>query len=274
MSPADRAEIERAPPDERADRVEELPAECDVARCGARADEGGTLPGERLRLVIADRRIDRQRDRRDLGRRPQAEVDAQHIAVAVTCLEQFDDALADPHGGGFGFLARAERQGVRIVDQDRIDIRRIIEFATPLFAKRDRGEPARFGAGRALFDRGADRGVECVVGKPGELLRHGGEIEHAGQVTDRDPQRERTPFEAEASCDRHVEVERSRDRIQPPLCQLRGKHRLAVEEHGEEGGPASRALRCGDDVRRPMRVIHATPHNSFIKSSQGSNKSS
>src|SRR3546814_5756550 len=48
-------------------------------------------------FVIAQRRPDRQRDRRRFGRRPQPQVDAQHIAVGVARLEQVEHAPRDPH---------------------------------------------------------------------------------------------------------------------------------------------------------------------------------
>src|SRR3546814_5928096 len=68
---ADRPEIERAAPHERAHAVEETLAQRDIAGAGPRADEGGAFPRQRLRFVIAQRRPDRQRDRRRFGRRPQ-----------------------------------------------------------------------------------------------------------------------------------------------------------------------------------------------------------
>src|SRR3954449_2800856 len=67
---ADRPEIERAPPDEGVDRLEEIAAEHWIAGHLPGADEGGPLPGQSRRFVIGDRRLDRQRDRGHLGRRP------------------------------------------------------------------------------------------------------------------------------------------------------------------------------------------------------------
>ena len=78
---ADRAEIERAPPHERVQRLDEIAAEPGIPGDRAGADEGGPLPGQGRGFVIADRRVDRQHDRRHLGRRPQPEVDAEHIAL-------------------------------------------------------------------------------------------------------------------------------------------------------------------------------------------------
>ena len=175
---ADLAEVERAPPDKGPHRIEEPRPQRDIPRRRPRANERRALPGQRLRLVIADRRADRQRDRRDLGRRPQAKIDPQHIAVPVTCLQQLDDALRYTDRRAFGLLARPPRQGVRIVDQDRVDIRRVVEFAAPLLAKRDGGKTARRRARGALLDRCPDRSVERIIGKARERARDGVEIEH------------------------------------------------------------------------------------------------
>ena len=64
---ADRAEIERAAPDERPDRLEKCVAQRGVATCLACLDEGRALPGKRERLIIGNGCLDRQRDRRRLG---------------------------------------------------------------------------------------------------------------------------------------------------------------------------------------------------------------
>ena len=173
---ADRAEIERASPHERPDRIEKPLAERDITRRRAGADERRALPRQRLRLVIADRRLHRQDDRRDLGRGSQPQVDAQDIAVAITRLKQLDDALADPHRRLLGLLARLQRQGRGIEQEDRIDVRRIIEFAATLLAERDRGKAERLGAGCPLLDRGPDRSVERMVGEPGQRAGHHGKV--------------------------------------------------------------------------------------------------
>src|SRR3546814_3042685 len=70
-------EIEAAAPDEGLDRGEEILAERTVARRRAAADERRLLPRQRLGLIIGDRRIHGQHDRRHLGMRTQAQVDAQ-----------------------------------------------------------------------------------------------------------------------------------------------------------------------------------------------------
>ena len=68
----DHSEIERAPPDERLDRIEKALAKRDIAGRGARADECRALPRQRARFVVRNRGVHRQRDGSHLRRRPQS----------------------------------------------------------------------------------------------------------------------------------------------------------------------------------------------------------
>ena len=119
---ADRAKVQSAPPDERADRVEKIAAERLITSRYPSPDERRPLPRQRLAFVIADRPFDRQRDRRRFGRWPQPQIDAQHIAVAIARLQQLDDTLGDPHRRLFRLLTRPVRQRFGIEQQDGIDV--------------------------------------------------------------------------------------------------------------------------------------------------------
>ena len=109
----DHPEIERAAPHERLDRVEEALAERDVAGRGAGADERRALPRQSGRFIMRDRGVDRQRDRRDFGRRAEPQVDALDIAVGGPLLQQLDQPPADPDRRFAGILARSLRQASR-----------------------------------------------------------------------------------------------------------------------------------------------------------------
>src|SRR3546814_7243911 len=76
---------------------------------------------------------------------PQAQIDAKHITVAVAGAQQFDDAPADPLGCVDRIFPRAARQGLRIEEEDRIDVRTVVQFTAAMLAKRDHGKSARFG---------------------------------------------------------------------------------------------------------------------------------
>ena len=149
---ADRAEIERAPPDERVDRLEEIAAERRIAGDLPGADEGRALPGQSRGFVIGDGRIDRQRDRGHFGRGAKAQVDAEGIALLGALLQDLDDALADAQRRLLGLLARLARQGLGVVEEDEIDVRRIIELA-----------PANLPRPRIAKPRGASPGVRSAM---------------------------------------------------------------------------------------------------------------
>lgn len=62
-------------------------------------------------------------------------------------------------------LARAHRQRFGVVDEDRIDIRRIIELLPAMLAQRDDGKAAHRLAGRALGEDVHQGCIERGIGK-------------------------------------------------------------------------------------------------------------
>ncbi len=234
---ADRAIVERAAPHERTDRVEETAAERQIAGTGPGADEGGAFPGQRLALIIGDRRLDRQHDRRHFWRGAQAQVDAQHIAVAVARLEQLDHAAADPHRRFLHVLARAAGQRLGIEKQDRIDVRRIVQLAAALLAERDRGESARLGVGRALEDRRADRPVQRFVGEIGEEMGDAREVEPAREIAQGDEEREPAALDAQPRALAHFAHAGpcGRAGVRKGGVEIGDQHSLAREQVVEEG---------------------------------------
>ena len=203
---ADGAEIERAAPHKRLHRGQEALAQRNVSRRRTRTDEGGALPWQGQRFVIGNRRIDRQGDRRDLGRRAQPQVDAQDIAVAIPRLQDLDDALGDADRGFLGRFARAMRQRRGIEQQDRIDVGGIIEFVAALLAERDSGKADRGGARRAFLDRGQDRGMQRAIGKVRQSARDRRQILAPRQVADRDSQCQPPALQPQPACRRHRQV--------------------------------------------------------------------
>ena len=239
-----RAIVQRAPPHERADRDQEPPPQRQVARRRPRADEGGALPRQRLRFIIADRRAHRQRDRRCLGRGPQPQVHAQHIAVAVARLEQLGRAPGDLDRRLVRRLPLAVRQRRAIEQQDRVHIGRIVELAAALLAERDRHEPLRRRARGPLLDRGADRHVERTVREGAEQPRHPTQVIGAGKVAQRHQQRDAPPLDPQPPRDPHVGIVDAcvRKRIVRP-CAVE-QRRLQLEQPGKKRGVLPRAQNC------------------------------
>src|SRR4051794_12249468 len=159
----DHPEIERAAPNERLDRLEELASQLHVAGGGPGADESGALPRQSARFIMRNRGVDRERDGRDFGRRPQAQINPFDVAVLSSLLEKLDEATADPHRRFTWVVTRSTRQARGIEQEQQVDVGGIVELVTAELAHRDYSEPLRLGAGHALADRGVDRLVDGIV---------------------------------------------------------------------------------------------------------------
>src|SRR3546814_5238298 len=72
--------------------------------------------------------------------RAKAQVDAQHMAVTGARRQDFDHPPRDPYRRFVGIVARAPRQRFGVEDQDRVDIRRIVELKAAELAERDHRE--------------------------------------------------------------------------------------------------------------------------------------
>ena len=180
---------------------------------------------------MAERCVDRQGDRRHFRGGPQSQINAKDITVAIARLKQLDDAPGDAHRRLCRLFARAMGQRVGIEDQDRIDVRRIIELAPALLAQCDRREPARFGIRRALCDRSGDRQIERAIGKGGQRRRHRRQIEQPGKIADRHKQRQPPPLDPQST--RHGLVGRDGARSQPRPnagIEIGGKILFAIEQ--------------------------------------------
>ncbi len=153
--------------------------------------------GSALEFIMRDRGVDRQRDRSDLRRRPQPQVDARDIAVGSPLLQQLDHPPRNAHRRLAGIVALAFRQGLGVEQQEQVDVGRIIELAAAELAHGDHGKAGRLGVGHPLADRGSERAMDRAVGEGGEQLGHRFERELAGEIAERDRQREAEPLAAE-----------------------------------------------------------------------------
>ena len=100
-------------------------------------------------------------------RTPPSEPD---LAPTVGLVDQFDHATGDADRRFDRLFARPVWQGRRVEDQDRIDVGRIIEFATALLAERDARKPHRLSYA-PLADRGGDRAIERTIREIAERAR-------------------------------------------------------------------------------------------------------
>ena len=164
----DGAEVERAPPDERLYFLQKTLAQRLVTGAGAGADERRALPRQSLRFIIGNRGIDRQRDRRHFGRRPEAHVDARDIAVLGPLLQQLDQPPGDANRGLPRLVPLAARKDGGIEQQDQVDVGGIVEFAAAELAEGENREAFARRARHALGDGRLQRPVDRFVGKIGQ----------------------------------------------------------------------------------------------------------
>ena len=83
-------------------------------------------------------------------------------------MQKIDDALADTHGTFGGVFAGAAGHSFGIKQEYRVDIGRIIQLASAMFAKADDGKADGSRARNAFFNRGCNGGFQRGVGKVGE----------------------------------------------------------------------------------------------------------
>ena len=257
----DHAEIERAAPNERFDRIQKALAERAVAAAGAGADEGGSLPRQSGRFIISDRRAHRQHDRSDLGRRAQPQVDARDITVGGALLEQFDQTAADPHRGLAGVVALTPRHRRGIVKQNQIDVGRIIELAAPKLARaRSRRIPAGSASGTRSAMAAGKRPVDRVVGEIGQQGGDSFEVEFAGQVAERD--RKSKAVTAAAKLGREViagGAKRARNRRLPHL-RRRNLDQVRTASIASRRNGASLLARTIARCRASLSTVAAMAH--------------
>ena len=148
MDIGDGREIQAATPDERADRLQELRADRQIAGHRAGLDHGRAFPILPHAFVVGDRRHqgDRGRGRGRIG--AQAQVGAEHISVGVPGLHQrHQPARESGHEPPHGVPGRplGINRGGGIVQQNEVHIRRIIQLARTQFAHAQDGEPTASG---------------------------------------------------------------------------------------------------------------------------------
>ena len=262
--PADfgnRTEIEALAPHEGADRGKKRLARRDVASSGAGADEGGAFPRQRRGFIMAKRRLHRDRQRADFGSRTQPQVDAKHIALGIDMRECLDDLLRQPLCRFARIVARTTRQAQRIVQQDGIDVRAVVQFLRAMLAQRQGDEAAaahvRDGVRRAALDGLGNGRIERAIGQRGKLAHHPRQRKHPGQIADAQRQRIGQPLAAQAKANSAGVTIAGRSLVPRPVeRRLAFTRRQQVDQfrqprHGprQKGrvrlGPAQRVAPCG-----------------------------
>ena len=143
---------------------------------------------------MGERRLDRNRQRANFGGGPEAQIDAEDIALASDMAERFHQRARDPLRRLARIVAGSPGKQMRIIEQDRVDIGAVVQFARAVLAQRQGDEPGRLGIGHPAADRIGDGGIHSPVGKGGEFGSDPGERKRARQIADRQRQRQRHPL--------------------------------------------------------------------------------
>ena len=108
-----------------------------------------------------------------------------------------------------------------IEQQQQIDIRRVIELAAAELPHGDYGEALRLGAGDALGNRSGHGFIDCVIGKVRQQARHLLKRQFAGEISERNGQRQAVPLPSQADIEGVVRASQ---------CQLRSRICTARQE--------------------------------------------
>ena len=196
---ADGGVVEVLAPDEGDEAAQERPAGLQVARDRPRLDERRPLPVLAVALVVELGRVGRDRERVAGQVRAQPEVGAEHVAVGGLVLEQVDEGAGRPHRERHGALAAAVAEPLLVVEQDEVDIARVVELAGPVLAHRQDHEAAagrgsrrvgdqQLAAAHGLAQQVVDDAADREVGEAGERRRHTLERPQAREVGEPDQQ--------------------------------------------------------------------------------------
>ncbi len=246
----DRSEIEAAAPDEGTDVIEEGLPRRNVAGAGARADEGGAFPRQRRALVMRGGGVERQGQRADFGGGAQPQVDAEDVALAGDLRQQADDLAGIALRCLPRLVALAARESIGIVEQDRVDVRGIVELARAMLAQREPDHALRLGIGHAPGQRGEDGRMERAVGEGGKLAHDLVEREGPGEIAHREDQSQAQPLAPQRGGDLCVlrPLGGAQGLLAPPRGEQFGELGPAVERLPEEGRVLAGAVECEGPV--------------------------
>ena len=124
-----RGKIQMLAPDERREFGDQRLARFGVAGARPRLDHRRAFPGPPFPLVIMQRRVGRNRHLRRGRIGPQAQIDAEHIAVARALLQQPRERLRHAHEERRRLDVGDQRGGGGIEKHDQVDVAGIVQFA-------------------------------------------------------------------------------------------------------------------------------------------------
>ncbi len=256
-------------PDVGRQRFQQALARGNIAGDGTCLDEGGALPVLAATLVVAFGGGKRDSDGRTAGIGAEAEVGSEDIALRRPLLKHLHEIFRQAHEELTVIEPLLQRQFARLVEDDEIDVARIVEFAGAVFAhpeddearsfrrhflRRPQHLPARCG----ISQKPEDGTFDGAVGKGRERFRHLLELPGAGDVGHCDQER---GFRLRKAKRRHdirllVEIARGMDPGQEIAKRFA---RRALEKARQPVGvkPENAAKRRGVAEQRGRQVVNA-----------------
>ncbi len=185
--------VEILAPDEWLEFGQQRLARGAVARADAGLDHGRPLPILTATLVVVAREGGRHRD---LGRgriRPQTQVEAKHIAVGGTVLQELDQCTGHPHEQHPRLNPFRRSGDIRVEQDDEVDIARVVELVRSHLSEREHGVagPAlglrrvgndQLAFARCLRQQVTHRRADRRIGDLRQRLHDGGEVPYAAGI--------------------------------------------------------------------------------------------
>ena len=142
MHVGDGGEVEIFAPDEWREFLQEIFAREDVARDRPRLDIGGALPVLAHAFIVAQRRFERDRDRRRARIGTQPQIGAKHIAVDRALAHDLHDALRQSDEKIDVLRRIGEARARAIEEDDEIDVGGVVQLEGAALAHAEKN-PAR-----------------------------------------------------------------------------------------------------------------------------------
>ena len=191
----DGREVEVLAPDVGGEALEQGLAGGDIAGDGPRLDEGRALPVLAEALVVVERGVGGERERRGAGIGAQPQIRAEHVAVAGALVEQAHEIAGDAHEEALHLGAGAQADAREIVEDDEVDVGGVVELEGAVLAHAEHDVAvwaialplARLGGLAEEEAHGRRYGGVGGLGQAMRDLHHrpdGGEIAERGQEGD------------------------------------------------------------------------------------------
>ena len=132
-------------------------------------------------LVIEFGGLDRHGERRGAGIGAQPEVCAEDVAVGRGLRQQLHQQTSATHEVARHLVVAGDCRRVAVVEQDEVDVARVVEFARPELAHAEDGEGRRLGIAAEVYAGVArelkqDRVGKGVEASRGELAERSGDL--------------------------------------------------------------------------------------------------